>query len=181
MTIPSKASIVEHWKDELHEYMVDWVEPSCWACNKFWWGRYDIKIQNPNFEEIMKNWNKITPLERCHIVPTQFGGNDKAENLFLLCKECHDKAPNTRSRTAFLHWAKQQCYFANLKKEIMEELKTYGLENKFDQIYEIFKEGIPDDVKENLGIHFSKLSGPKLTASTLIAAISIYLKDIEKS
>lgn len=96
-----------------------------------------------------------------------------------MCKECHDKAPNTRSRTAFLHWAKQQSFVTNLYKELMDEIKVNDLENKIDQINEMFNNGIPQQIKDDSGIHFSRLKGPKITTSTLIAAISTYLEETD--
>src|SRR5690554_1228222 len=149
MSIPLKSQIVEHWMDRLDRNAIDWTDPSCWACKKFWWGQYDIYIENLTFNEILNNWNKVKPLERCHIVPKQFGGSNRVDNLFLMCKECHDRAPNTRSKIAFLSWAEQQCYVTNLYKEIINEIKTYGLENKIDQINELFKAGIPHQITEN--------------------------------
>lgn len=60
-----------------------------------------IKKSNATRQELMQIWNNV-PLQRCHIVAKQFGGSDGASNLFLMCVDCHDKAPNTKSVEAFL-------------------------------------------------------------------------------
>ncbi|WP_314591613.1 HNH endonuclease [Paenibacillus terrigena] len=126
MTLPSKSKIFEHWMDWYDRKGYDWGEPCCWACGKHWEDKYDIKKSGATRGEIIKNWDRV-PLQRCHIVARQFGGSDEPANLFLMCSDCHDKAPNTKSVEAFLMWTEKQNWLVNFKEEIMKEINTYGL------------------------------------------------------
>lgn len=57
MAMPSKSQIFEHWMKWLDKKGYDWGEPSCWACGRFWWDRYDIKNPSATRKEIIKNWS----------------------------------------------------------------------------------------------------------------------------
>ena len=100
MSLPSKADIFEHWKEWLDQNGFDWGEPNCWACKRWWGTTYDIKKSNAPWGKIRAIWNKV-PLQRCHIIPRSLGGTDDPSNLFLMCRDCHDRAPNTPSREIF--------------------------------------------------------------------------------
>jgi len=45
-------------------------------------------------------------VQRCHIVPHSQGGEDHPSNLLLLCRDCHNDAPNVSNATAedFFNW-----------------------------------------------------------------------------
>lgn len=107
MAMPTKAQIFEYWMDWLDKKEFDWGEPCCWACKRHFGAKFDLEKPQSTREEIIKNWNSV-PLQRCHIIPRQFGGEDTPSNLFLMCKSCHDKAPNTKSREIFLNWAEKK-------------------------------------------------------------------------
>lgn len=184
MGLPKKSQIVEHWLDWLDKNALDWGEPTCWACKRFWGVKYDVERNDMQLSEMVKCWDKVNQLERCHIIPRQFGGSDTVDNLFLMCRECHDKAPNTKSRELFLRWAKQQCWVSNMLLMIESEMKTFGLENKVDEILEITKDPFQNDfqeIKDNLGLHFNKRHGNKLNISTFMAAVASYIQNQEEN
>ena len=80
----TKKEIVNYWERHQDEcgLSVDWseAEERCWRCG----------------------YKKT--LERCHIIPDSLGGEDKPENLVLLCKRCHIEAPNVESKTFMWDW-----------------------------------------------------------------------------
>lgn len=171
--LPSKAEIVEFWKDSKEYLILDWDEPSCWACGEFWNGRYDLDLgQLGAGSEVRKRiWNSV-PLQRCHIVPKSLGGIDSPDNLFLLCRDCHDLAPNTKSKNLFLLWARNQSNRKfreiqlaidsfELSKEDCEEMNQHMLSNEFREW-----------LKENAGLHWNQKGlGNRLTHSTFVAAL----------
>src|SRR5699024_9748649 len=173
----NKSKIVEHWMGWLEGKFISIDEPACWACHTFWWGKYDINIENKSEREILNQWNKISPLEICHIIPRQFGGGDTVDNLFLMCKECHDKAPDTRSKAAFFKWVKAQCHITNIHQKIICELKTYELEDKVEEISRMLEKGAPKAMKNNLGIHFNQRRELEIKPATVMAAIATYLNE----
>lgn len=181
MTMPSKAGIFEYWMNWLDDNGVDWGEPSCWACKKTFGGKYDIKNPNAGREEIIENWNRV-PLQRCHIIPKQFGGSDSPSNLFLMCIDCHDKAPDTRSREAFLKWVDNQNWFTNIYNEVTHEIKTYEIEDKADRVLELLSdEKIKKEIFKDLGIHRNQRGkGTQIKVSTFVAAIYNYLSEQDK-
>lgn len=100
MAMPTKAQIFKHWMEWLDKRGFDWGEPCCWACKRHFDAKYDLNKPSATREDIINNWDRV-PLQRCHIIARQFDGEDIPENLFLMCKSCHDRAPNTKSREAF--------------------------------------------------------------------------------
>lgn len=123
--LPSKSEIFDHWKDAF-PFVVDWGEPSCWACGWYWNGRYDVKDSKAGMDKIYAAWER-TPLHRCHIIPRSLVGDTKPSNLFLMCLECHDLAPNTTDRDIFLRWARNQSYIAKLVDKLEQELESFDL------------------------------------------------------
>ena len=96
--------------------LIDKGEINCWACD------------TP--EECCK-------LERCHILAESLGGDGYADNLFLLCEDCHKESPDTTNREAFFRWVyKKRKKFAfgvpnakNIRELIDEELSDRGMMN----------------------------------------------------
>ncbi|HKO26664.1 MAG TPA: hypothetical protein VJU80_04340, partial [Solirubrobacteraceae bacterium] len=66
-------------------------------------------------------------LDRCHIVPAGLGGSGEASNLYLMCHECHDAAPDTPNRELFLTWADAQCWFHRRYDEFVRNVRDLRL------------------------------------------------------
>lgn len=128
-TLPSKAQIFDYWKDRLGDLgiILDWGEPSCWACGFHYGARFDIKKSDASWTEMFEGWNKI-PLQRCHIIPRSLGGTDEPSNLFLMCRECHDLAPNTSISDVFYDWARAQSFYKRDADKIQEALRAFGVD-----------------------------------------------------
>jgi hypothetical protein len=124
---PLKSEIVEHWKERLLElgFLAHWGRPRCWACGFHYGGKYDTKRFDAGWDKILSCWNKI-PLQRCHVIPKCLGGTDDAPNRFLMCRECHDLAPNTSIPEIFFEWAIAQDW------DTRESAKIYAALNAFD-------------------------------------------------
>ena len=83
----------------IHTLTIDAGE-ECWCCDVFccegyydgW--RKDMKLGKWSGDE----------RERCHIVPKSLGGSYECSNLFLMCSECHRRAPNTTEPKVFFEW-----------------------------------------------------------------------------
>jgi hypothetical protein len=172
--LPSKAAIFRAWKSWLDENGIDWGEPCCWACGEFWWGRYDPSAKSRT-DDLGRIWEAAEPLERCHIVPRSLGGSDDPENLFLLCLDCHDRAPNTTSREGFLQWVESQrgAWFNRRAKEIMSELEPFGLNDPHETEGLLDSPELRDWLRKNAGLHWPRSGkrGPRLTPSTFAVAL----------
>ena len=127
--LPLKSQIFEAWKDRLGElgFFIDWGEPSCWACGFHYGAKYDIKKSDAGWSEILRCWDRI-PLQRCHIVPRSLGGANDPTNLFLMCRECHDLAPNTTIPEVFFEWAQRQSFYVRDSSKILAAFNAYGIE-----------------------------------------------------
>lgn len=176
MSLPSKADIFEYWKDWLDKNGFDWGEPDCWACKRHWEDRYDVGPK-PTWRMVRAAWNKV-PLQRCHIIAKSLGGSDDVSNLFLMCRECHDLAPNTTSREVFFEWVEKQSWHKRMLKRIQEEIDIFGFTDRIPQVNDIINS---EDFKtwflENAGLHMSQAGdGTHFTISTLFAGVKEYMK-----
>jgi len=129
--------------------------------------------------KIYEAWER-TPLQRCHIIPRSLGGNTDPSNLFLMCTECHDLAPNTTSRDIFLRWARSQSYIARLNKKLEQELESFDLtiETVFDLLETVKGEEFDLWMHENTGLHFPQSGYGKtfsrMTLSAFLGALLAY-------
>ena len=179
MTPPKKSDIVKYWAPWLMKNGFDLGEPSCWACGRWWGTKYDIKNKDASWEEIYNNWNKVRELQICHIVPKSLGGAYEPSNLFLLCRECHDLAPDTTSKEQFMNWVKKQSWIERIAYSIKNEMKNFNLDEKdYEDINKIVNsEEFKEWLKENVSLHFNQhLYGPKLKISTIFAAVIEFKK-----
>lgn len=111
-----KYEIYDYWKDKAitkdfevklwkectaEEEAVNIIEFSdstvCWAC-----GTYSNEVDDTNNIETL--WNHDHLLHRAHILASSKGGEDSPSNLFLLCPNCHNEAPDTTNPKNFYAW-----------------------------------------------------------------------------
>lgn len=178
--MPLRSEVFSYWKDYIDTQCIDWGEPACWACGDSPWGDvYDIEDCDATMEEIAKNWDKVTRLQRCHIVAKSLGGSNAPENLFLMCVDCHDLAPNTKSKELFLTWAKNQK--GRKFMEVKQAIDSFQLtEEEYMKINKVMYDAILNKqfwewLSMNTSLHRDqKGKGNRLTASTLIAAFIHY-------
>lgn len=172
---PSKAQIFGHWKNHFQEMgvFIDWGEPSCWACGFHYGTKYDIKSPDPSWNEILDGWERI-PLQRCHIVPRSLGGTNELSNLFLMCRECHDTAPNTALSEIFFEWVRAQSTHGRETTKIDDALRSFGVdtEQKRELLHLIDTPDFRKWVEGKIGLHrpqsnYAPLSG-RLTPATMV-------------
>lgn len=179
--MPSKSEVFEYWKERIFDlgFFIDWGEPSCWACGEFWNGRYHITNPKASYEKILNCWEKV-PLQRCHIIPRSLGGSNEPSNLFLMCKECHDLAPNTSIPEIFFQWARRQSFFERRSYQIQQCMKDFNITEelyfKLDEISQTKK--FKDFFSNHAGLHWPQSGysglGRKLTVSTWCGLLSYY-------
>lgn len=181
--LPSKAQIFDHWKDRFGELgiFVDWGEPSCWACGFHYGSKYDIKRSDANWNEIFAGWNRM-PLQRCHIVPRSLGGTDEPSNLFLMCRECHDLAPNTAVPDIFFAWVRSQSFYKREADKIHEALRAFGVtEDRHEKLTQVIESaGFKAWIRDKSGLHrpqsnYGSVSS-RLTPATVVGLAVHYLK-----
>ena len=172
MAMPKKSVIFEYWKDWLGEHCFDWGEPSCWACRIWYDDKYDIKSSDASWSDILKCWDKV-PLQRCHIIPKMLGGSDEPSNLFLMCPECHDLAPDTDSQEIFFRWVSEQNWFRRRFEKLETQFKTYELEFDDPEIYGIINSNeFRDAIKSRVGLHGSQKGyGVHFSESSIVGII----------
>lgn len=162
------SDVFIHWAEWLDKSVIDWAEPSCWACGDTFNGRYDLVKSSSTFEEIAENWNRA-PLQKCHIIAKQFGGLYEPSNLFLMCRSCHDKAPNTKSKETFMMWVESENRFKSIQNELILLMGTYGIESP-EELFSIMEsEDFKKFFKDNIGLHYNQVvGGSTLTISSLV-------------
>lgn len=182
-TLPSKAEIFSYWSEKFGTagIWIDWGEPSCWACGFHYGSKYDIKSSDATWQQILDGWERM-PLQRCHIVPRSLGGSDEAANLFLMCRECHDLAPNTAIPEIFFQWVRAQSYERRESAKIDEALRSFGQDQ--DRLAEIAGAMQSPDFNSwtegKLGLHRPQSNYPavsnRLTPATMIGLAIYFLE-----
>lgn len=187
-TLPKKSEIFDYWKSRLHEHgiLIDWGEPDCWACGFHYGSKYDIRKPDAGMDKIFRCWDKV-PLQRCHIVPKSLGGTNSVENLFLMCRECHDSAPNTPFQSIFLEWAKNQSHFLREGEKIKSAMRSFGLDAtedlaKIESI--IHSESFKAWLKDKVGFHRPQSNyapaSSRLTPSTMVGLAAHYMRNVHE-
>lgn len=147
-------------------------EPCCWACKRHFDAKYDLNKPSATREDIIKDWERA-PLQRCHVISRQFGGEDIPDNLFLMCKSCHDRAPNTKSREAFLDWVERQDYTALVQEDLMRELRNFELIDRIDDVNEMLADReLMKRFFSNSGFHMNQArGGSEITLSSIFVQL----------
>lgn len=180
----TKGEIFEYWKERLLDlgFFIDSGEPTCWACGEFWNGRYDIRNSNASYEKVLRAWERA-PLQRCHIIPKSLGGSDEPLNLFLMCRECHDLAPNTSIPEIFFQWARKQNCRERQFFRLKQCMKAFDIPTElYSVLSDISKTKEFDDfLNQHARLHgpqsgYSGL-GRRLTTSTLYGLLFHYYKN----
>lgn len=205
--LPTIEEVLKYWLFEEHLYdmdgfSIDWAEPECWVCGEHWNGRYDVKNSRADRKTIVTHWKKA-PLARCHILPDHLNGNSDSSNIFLLCDECHELAPDTTYREIFFEWAKKQSKYTRTCNEIKELLKIFNISGSHDIAFltEIFSR-IPQHVNGKLsykrntiqkefeqflekhcGVHWSSRlgKGAKIKMSTYIGLAVQFMREKQQT
>jgi hypothetical protein len=173
--LPLKSQIFDHWKDRLPGLgiTIQWGQPGCWACGFHYGARYGIKRPDTGWHEILRCWDNI-PLQRCHIVPRSLGGTNEVANLFLMCRECHDLAPNTSILEIFFEWAHAQDWDARESARILAALEAFGVHstNYYDFNEVIISDEFTSWMSTKFGLHrpqsnYAPVSS-RLTPATLV-------------
>lgn len=183
-SLPSKSEILEYWHKRIFEkgLFVDCGEPSCWVCGFYYEIKYDISSVDTSRERILRCWEKI-PLQRCHIVPRSLGGKDSVENLFLMCRECHDLAPNTPIVGLFFEWARSQSWLKRETAKINQAIESFSLKkDDYDSLLKTMDS--PDFrswVRDKIGFHWPQSNyaprSSRLTPATLIGLVVFYRRN----
>lgn len=93
MTSPTCTpdEIRAYWMQRINESDMgcDWSDAleRCWRCSRQ--GTVDKALQ------------------RCHIVPRSIGGEDVPSNYVMLCRWCHDQAPNVPDASFMWQWIRE--------------------------------------------------------------------------
>lgn len=183
LDLPSKAEIFEYWKERLHKQVlfIDWGEPSCWVCGFHYGAKYDIKRCDASWEVIRRCWERI-PLQRCHIVPRSLEGKDSVGNLFLMCRECHDLAPNTNIPEIFFEWARSQHWLKREQLKINQALESFAVAKRDYRKFlrTMTSPAFREWVQDRIGIHWPQSSyaptSSRLTPATLVGLVAYFLR-----
>ena len=106
---------------------IAWGEPCCWACRFHYGFKYNVKRSDVSWDEILRCRDRI-PLQRCHIVGRSLGGSNDVSNLFLMCRECHDRMPNTSIPEIFFEWARTQSWSAREDAKIRDAMTAFRVD-----------------------------------------------------
>lgn len=181
-TLPTRGTILEHWKTWLEEKGISFLHPCCWACGRTWHTVPSLRKENPSGNEIKRLWD-IEQLERCHIIPKSLGGSNEASNLFLMCRQCHDRAPDVASRKYFFVWVNCQSQIKRRTQELKEAWAIF-VNGPFDEevakgiFWVINQEGFWKWITANSMCHLNpRAGGATFKMTTFIAAILLYIEE----
>ncbi|MEU2167918.1 HNH endonuclease [Micromonospora chersina] len=152
-------------------FVYDLGEPSCFAC-----GWYDDS--RPTYPEVSlaRAWAK-SRLQRAHLTPHALGGSNHPSNYLMLCKQCHDEAPDWRDPSMMLQWAKTRVsYISRFQADLLAawEALRPGQPLPANLIEEpSFTDALRNLLYANAGTHF----GIGLKRSTIVAALAAVADD----
>lgn len=167
-----RSAVIEYWYKNMPNFSpyIDIGEPICWACGKPVSIRFDNKNPDATEEECFKIWDKVGHLQVCHIIPKSLGGSDALSNLFLMCKECHELAPDTSYPDIFFKWVEQQNYVIREADQLLKELKVFNLNIEDLKFYSTSQIANTEEFQKflfaNSGIHRTIYGGTKIKKST---------------
>ena len=169
-------NVVNYWLNNEKPFnaSIDLNEPMCWGCNQIWNGTYD-RIRG----DYRKAWNRA-PLQVCHVVPKSLGGTNEPSNLVLMCKECHDLAPNTVIPEIMFTWMSKQSSFKRYLSKIKTAMEDFGiLEEEFEHLISLSKDAeFLEWVADKAGQHWPQSGysglGQKMTFSTYVGLLKWY-------
>lgn len=176
-----RSKVVEYWYSSVKNYFayfIDIGEPNCWACGRPVSVRFDNKNIKASAEECFQIWDKVGHLQVCHIIPRSLGGKDEYSNLFLMCKECHELAPDTIYPDIFFEWVDKQQYINRDLERIKVALKEYGLDEDDKLLATLESDDFKEFCKDKVGLHRTIFGGSKIKHSSMIGLLKKY-KTIE--
>jgi HNH endonuclease len=182
VSLPRKSEITEYWKTHLEvlDLFVDWGEPGCWACGFHYGDKYDVTRPTAKWAQILSRWDRV-PLQRCHIIAKSLGGADTIDNLFLMCRECHDNQPNTSIPEIFFDWVRNQSHLRRTMTRLDEAFRSFGItESELPHILDCVKsEEFRRWAMERATLHFPQSGyagwGRRTTFATTIGLARTYL------
>ena len=175
---PSIKEILDYWEPKQLDLKLtlDLWEPCCWACDQFWGGSYDSMKG-----EYWVNWEKA-PVQRCHIIPKSLGGGLGPINFVLMCKECHDLAPNTDIPEIMIEWVKNQNNMNRFIRKVLTEFESFEIpeSQKSDFLVTFQSDKFKTWCKKRIGIHWPQSgysgTGHKIIISTWVGLYKAYKK-----
>ena len=185
MPVPNVGTILEWWRDRFDEceamgFFLDWGEPTCFGCDQGWEGKYDITNPKASWPEIVRCWERA-PLQRCHIVPRSLSGSDHPSNIVLMCRECHDLAPDTSDREMFFRWAKAQSWYQRRVRELRQCFSDFGFDPEDEALVNqltsiLVSTDFHEWCKGKVGLHgFQRLPlGVRVSPSSFVAALTTH-------
>ena len=66
----------------------------------------DIAVDYTDLHKRCWHCGDMSKLYRCHIIPASAGGQDVPSNYVLLCRRCHEQAPNCTDKKIMMEWLK---------------------------------------------------------------------------
>lgn len=177
-----KGKVFEYWKDS--KYVIDWGEPSCWACHRPVFSPLEDNLQYYSQKNLFsKIWDTTEGLEVCHIVARSLGGGNEPSNLFLLCPECHERSPDTSDRDIFLEWVDNKFDFISDKNSYLAvALNSFNLSDddmyRLSNLFTYDTGNIMDYVSNNITTH--RGGNLKNFYTNLVGAAISYMRKIEK-
>lgn len=128
--LPTKWQIVQSQSRPLLDrgILVDWGEPSCWACGDGFEGVFDVDSVDATERDCAVAWDDA-PLDRAHILAHDLGGSDKPDNFVLMCFECHESSPNVRDKEMFFTWlmGKRRSAHTGRSERMRQALQVMGV------------------------------------------------------
>jgi|GEM_PF-1097407 len=131
----SKFRIYDYWKDKAITKKFE-IKPVS-ACTKeddalsitefpdeiFCWACQMPPYQQGTHRTLSGLWNGDTLLQRSHILEKSLNGEDKPENYFLLCPQCHAESPDTTDAKLFFAWVRYKRTHENYSMVLRRDMK----------------------------------------------------------
>lgn len=115
---------------------LDSLEESVWTAARHK-NKTEVEKQEFYIKRIWEDKHVKHRLQKCHIYPSALGGSNNPDNLFLMCKTCHNDSPDTKYPKQFFRFVRNRHLEGNIYVRAYKEARAI-CGNKLDEFMNTF-------------------------------------------
>ena len=129
----------------------------------------------------------ISKLYRCHIIPSSAGGQDVPNNYVLLCRRCHEQAPNCTAKEIMMSWLKSDSakiydmYWGTKIYEQYNKIYNTNFIDEYNLRYEVNSKLLKDIIYKQFNEIKLHIGSGHINLSTWVGLFKMAFDDFDKN